>query len=351
MSEKQWIRVVDVTLRDGMHAVSHQFTPQVMAEIATGLDDAGVDTIEVTHGDGLSGSSFQYGFAAASDEEYLQAVSKVLKHSKLAVLLLPGIGTVRDLKMAAANNARVVRIATHVTEADIAEEHVEAAKKLGMEAFGFLMMNHMADVPKLVEQAKLFESYGADGVYVVDSAGALLPKQVFERVSALKNALSITVGIHCHNNLGCGVANTLAGIEAGAEIADASCKGLGAAAGNAQIEVLNAAMIKSGYATGIDLYKIMDVADDIVVPHMHRPLVIDKNSLTIGYAGTYGSFLLHAIRAGKKYDIDPRDILFEMGRRRTVGGQEDMIIDVAYQLSKERAAKKASEEAPALARS
>jgi len=331
--QKSRIRIVDSTLRDGMHAVSHQFTPAVMAEIASALDDAGVDTIEVGHGDGLSGSSFQYGIAAASDEAYLRAVSKVLKRAKLAVLLLPGIGTVRDLEMAAANNARLVRVATHVTEADIAVQHVEAAKKLGMEAFGFLMMNHMADIPTLVQQARVFEKCGADGVYVVDSAGALLPNQVAERVRALTESLSVTVGIHAHNNLGCAVAKTLAGIEAGAGIADGCCKGLGAAAGNAPIEVLNAALLKCGYETGIDLYKIMDVADDVVVPRMHRPLVIDKNSLTIGYAGTYGSFLLHAVRAGEKYGVDPRDILFEMGERKTVGGQEDMIIDVAYQLS------------------
>jgi 4-hydroxy-2-oxovalerate aldolase len=334
MGDKRFIRLIDSTLRDGMHAVSHQFKPQDSAEIAAALDQAGVDTLEVSHGDGLGGSSFQYGFAAARDEDYLRAVSKVLKKAKLAVLLLPGIGTIEDLKVAADCGAKVVRVATHVTEADIAEQHIKAARKLGMEAIGFLMMSHMAEVDVIVRQAKLFESYGAEAVYVTDSAGALLPAQVAERIRAVKAAIALPVGHHAHNNLGLAIANSLAAIEAGADYIDACVKGLGAAAGNAQLEVLNAVLAKAGYETGIDLYKIMDVADDIVVPKMRRPQVIDRNSLTIGYAGTYGSFLLHAIRAGERYKVDPRDILLEMGRRKTVGGQEDMILDVAYELAR-----------------
>jgi 4-hydroxy 2-oxovalerate aldolase len=330
------IRIIDSTLRDGMHAVSHQFSPQDMAEIAQKLDEAGVDTIEIGHGDGLGGSSFQYGFSAYSDEEYLQAVSGVLKKSKLDVLLIPGIGIKEDLEMAAKHGAKVVRVATHVTEADIGEQHIKLAKELGMEAVGFLMMSHMADVSKIVEQAKLFASYGADVIYVTDSAGALTPQGVFERVKAVKEATGLTVGHHAHNNLGLAVANTLAAIEAGADVVDGTCKGLGAGAGNTQIEVLIAVLNKLGYETGVDLYKIMDVADDVVGPKMKRPQVIDKNSLTIGYAGVYGSFLLHALRAAEKFDVDARDILYEMGNRKTVGGQEDIIVDVAYELSKKK---------------
>ncbi|MDN5322490.1 MAG: 4-hydroxy 2-oxovalerate aldolase [Clostridia bacterium] len=330
------IRIIDSTLRDGMHAVSHQFSPQDMAEIAQKLDEAGVDTIEIGHGDGLGGSSFQYGFSAYSDEEYLQAVSGVLKKAKLDVLLIPGIGIKEDLEMAAKHGAKVVRVATHVTEADIGEQHIKLAKELGMEAVGFLMMSHMADVSKIVEQAKLFASYGADIIYVTDSAGALTPQGVFERVKAVKEATGLTVGHHAHNNLGLAVANTLAAIEAGADVVDGTCKGLGAGAGNTQIEVLIAVLNKLGYETGVDLYKIMDVADDVVGPKMQRPQVIDKNSLTIGYAGVYGSFLLHALRAAEKFDVDARDILYEMGNRKTVGGQEDIIVDVAYELSKKK---------------
>ncbi|MGI6225281.1 MAG: 4-hydroxy-2-oxovalerate aldolase [Peptococcales bacterium] len=331
------IRIIDSTLRDGMHAVSHKFTPSDMAEIARKLDEAGVDTIEIGHGDGLGGSSFQYGFAAYSDEEYLKAVSQVLTNAKLDVLLLPGIGTKKELEASYRYGAKVVRVATHVTEADVGEQHIKLAKDLGMEAIGFLMMAHMADVKKIVEQAKLFESYGADIVYVTDSAGALTPQGVYERIKAVKENVAIPVGHHAHNNLGLAVANTLAAIEAGADVVDATCKGLGAGAGNTQMEVLVAVLHKLGYETGIDLYKIMDVADDVVSPKMHRPQVIDKNSLTIGYAGVYGSFLLHALRAADKFGVDARDILFEMGQRKTVGGQEDMIVDVAYELSKKRA--------------
>lgn len=334
--QKRKIRLIDSTLRDGMHAVSHQFTPDDMAEIAIALDEAGIDTVEVSHGDGIGGSSFQYGYATASDYAYLEKVSKVLKKTKLAVLLLPGIGTVQDLKVAAEYGAKVVRVATHVTEADIAAQHIQAAKDLGMEAIGFLMMVHMADVETIVQQARLFEEYGADAIYVTDSAGALLPSQIFERIKAVKNAIPLPIGHHAHNNMGLAVANSLAAVEAGADLIDVCTKGLGAAAGNAPMEVLNAVLLKAGYETGVDLFKAMDVADDVVVPKMHRPLSIDRNSLTIGYAGTYGSFLLHAIRASEKFGVDPRSILMEMGNRKTVGGQEDMIIDVAYQLSQQK---------------
>lgn len=334
METKKFVRIIDSTLRDGMHAVSHQFTPQDAADIAAALEAAGVDTLESCHGDGIGGSSFQYGFSAVPDIEYFKAITKVLKRTKLAVLLIPGIGTVKDLEEAADCGVKVVRVATHSTEADISAQHIAAAKKLGMEAIGFLMMAHMVDDEMLVSQAKLFESYGADAVYVTDSAGALLPAEVARKIRAVKAAVSVPVGHHSHNNLGLAVANSLAAVEAGADYIDACLKGLGAAAGNAQLEVLNAVLLKAGYETGIDLYKAMDAADEVVVPKMRRPQVIDRNSLSIGYAGTYGSFLLHAMRAAEKYKIDPRDILLEMGKRKAVGGQEDMILDVAYALSR-----------------
>ncbi|WP_425513867.1 4-hydroxy-2-oxovalerate aldolase [Fusibacter paucivorans] len=327
------IRLIDTTLRDGMHAVSHQFSTEDVSAVVKALDDAGVDTIEVSHGDGLGGSSFQYGFSKATEEAYLKAAAGAMTNAKLCVLLLPGIGTHKELEMAANAGAKVVRVATHVTEADIGEQHIKIAKSLGMEAIGFLMMSHMVDVDKIVEQAKLFESYGADAVYVTDSAGAMIPTQITERIAAVKKAVSIPVGHHAHDNMGLAIGNSIAAIQAGADIVDGTCRGAGAGAGNAMTEVLVGVLDKMGYATGIDLYKIMDAADDIVMPRLHRPPMITKESLSIGYAGVYGSFLLHALRAADKFNVDARDILIEMGRRKTVGGQEDMIIDVAYELA------------------
>lgn len=329
------IRIIDSTMRDGMHAVSHQFTPEDVAAIATAQNAAGIDSIEVGHGDGLGGSSFQYGFAKATDTEYLKAAASALTTTKLAVLLIPGIGTHKDLENAAKCGAKVVRIATHVTEADIAEQHVKIALDLGLETFGFLMMAHMAPVEKIVEQAKLFESYGCSTVYMTDSAGALLPHQVVERVAALRSALKINIAFHAHNNLGLAIGNTLAAVEAGASTVDACLCGLGAAAGNAQTEVLAAVFDRMGIETGIDLYKAMDAAEDVVRPRMHRPIEVDKLGLTTGWAGVYGSFMLHAIRAGDRFGVDPRDILVELGHLKTVGGQEDLIIDVAHKLAEQ----------------
>lgn len=330
------IRIIDTTLRDGMHAVSHQFTPEDMAAIAKAMNDAGVDTIEAGHGDGLGGSSFQYGFAKASDEDYLKAVSSVLTTAKLDVLLIPGIGIKEDLELAAKYNTKVARIATHVTEADVGEQHIKMAKSFGMEAIGFLMMAHMVPAEKVAEQAKLFESYGADAVYVTDSAGAMVPSQVKERITAVKNAVALPVGFHAHNNLGLAIGNSLAAIEAGASYIDCTVRGLGAAAGNTPTEILTAVLDKMGIETGIDLYKIMDVAEDVVAPRMHRPIVVDKASLAIGWAGVYGSFLLHTYRAAEKFQVEARDILVELGKRKTVGGQEDLIIEVAHELSQKR---------------
>lgn len=336
MSTNKFIHVVDTTLRDGSHAVSHQFTAEQIAAIAGGLDAAGVEYIEISHGDGLAGSSYNYGWSAVSEKELLKAASKVIKKGKLTVLLLPGIGTVEDLKMAADCGAKVVRVATHVTEADIGEQHIGMAKKLGMMAVGFLMMCHMAPPEKVVEQAKLFESYGADYINIADSAGAMLPEDVKARVGAVVEAVKVPVGFHAHNNLTMATANALAAVEAGATFLDGACRGLGAGAGNAQTEALVGVLDKLGYRTGVDFYKVMDVAEDIVEPIMHRPQVVRNAPLMLGYAGVYSSFLLHTYRAAEKFNLDPRDILVELGRRRMVGGQEDMIVDVAYQLAQKR---------------
>lgn len=328
------IRIIDSTLRDGMHAVSHQLSPEQMALIAANLDAAGVDTIEVGHGDGLGGSSIQYGLSKAHEIEYYKAVSKVLTRTKLMALLIPGIGTVEDLERAMEYGVKTVRVATHVTEADAGEQHIKFAKKNGLEAIGFLMMSHMAAPEKVLEQAKLFESYGADTVYVTDSAGAMLPGDVRARIELVRRELSIPIGFHAHNNLGLAIGNTLAAIEAGATSVDGTVCGLGAGAGNSQLDALVAVLNKGGYRTDVDLYKLMDVSRDVVEGLMHRPQVISGDSLAIGYAGAYGSFLLHSRRAAEKFGVDARDILLELGRRKTVGGQEDMIIDVAIELAK-----------------
>ncbi|GAW91025.1 4-hydroxy-2-oxovalerate aldolase [Calderihabitans maritimus] len=336
MGEAKRVHLVDSTLRDGSHAVSHQFTPEQVAKIAEGLDASGVEYIEVSHGDGLAGSSYNYGWAAASDEEYLRAAASVIKRGKLTVLLLPGIGTQEDLEMARDCGAQAVRVATHVTEADIGEQHIGLAKKLGMKAFGFLMLSHMVPPEKVAEQAKLFESYGAEVIYVADSAGAMLPDDVKARVGAVCDAVNVPVGFHAHNNLSMATANSLAALEAGATYIDCCLRGLGAGAGNTQTEVLVGVLRKFGYETGVDFYKVMDVAEEILEPLMHRPQVIRNASLMLGYAGVYSSFLLHTYRAAEKFGLDPRDILVELGRRRMVGGQEDMIVDVAYQLAQRK---------------
>jgi 4-hydroxy 2-oxovalerate aldolase len=332
MSKK--IIINDCTLRDGMHALAHQYTLKQMVDIARKLDEARVDIIEVTHGDGLSGESFNYGFALHRDEEYIAAVAEVLTHSRLAALLLPGIGTVDDIASAKALGVTTIRVATHCTEADIAKQHMERARAEGMDVAGFLMMAHMVDHTKLVEQAKLMESYGAHCVYVTDSAGALLMEESRIKVDALKQALGCQVGFHNHNNLGLGVANSIVAVQAGADRIDGSVAGMGAGAGNCALEVFIAACERMGIETGVGLYPLMDCADQIVRPLMVRPVQTDGNALMLGYAGVYSSFLLHTERAAKAYGVDPRDILVELGRRRMVGGQEDMIVDVALDLKR-----------------
>ncbi|EST55601.1 4-hyroxy-2-oxovalerate aldolase [Brevibacillus panacihumi W25] len=328
------IKITEVCLRDGSHVVAHQYTEEQVRNVTRALDDAGMHYIEVSHGDGLGGSTLQYGRSLVDEMKLIEAAAQECKRSKLAVLVLPGIGTAAELKQARGLGASLVRVATHVTEADVSAQHISIARELGMETVGFLMMAHMAPVEKLVEQAKLMESYGAEAVYVTDSAGALLPHEVRERISALRESLDIEIGFHAHNNLSVAVANTLVAIEEGATRIDGSVRCLGAGAGNTQTEVLLAVLDRMGVNLGIDIYKMMDAAENVVGPLLPRPQDINRGSLVLGYAGVYSSFLLHAERAGKRYNVDPRDILIELGKRKVVGGQEDMILDVAAEMSK-----------------
>ncbi|NWG73674.1 MAG: 4-hydroxy-2-oxovalerate aldolase [Rubrivivax sp.] len=328
----------DMTLRDGMHPKRHQMTLDQMRAVAKGLDEAGVPLIEVTHGDGLGGSSVNYGFPAHTDEEYLSAVIPLMTRSKVSALLLPGIGTVDHLKMAHGLGVHTIRVATHCTEADVAEQHITMARKLDMDTVGFLMMAHMNSPQGLVKQAKLMESYGANCIYVTDSAGYMLPEDVKARLGAVREALEpeTELGFHGHHNLAMGVANSIAAIEAGANRIDAASAGLGAGAGNTPMEVLVAVLDRMGADTGVDVWKIQDVAEDLVVPMMDFPIRIDRDALTLGYAGVYGSFLLFAKRAAAKYGVPAREILVELGRRGMVGGQEDMIEDTAITMAKAR---------------
>lgn len=329
----------DMSLRDGMHAVRHQFTVDDMVNVATGLDEAGMPLIEVTHGDGLGGSSVNYGFPAHSDEEYLGAVIPKMKQAKVSALLLPGIGTVDHLKMAYEHGVSTIRVATHCTEADVSQQHIQLAREMEMDTVGFLMMAHMTSPLALLEQAKLMESYGANCVYVTDSAGYMLPDDVAEKVGLLRQEMKpeTEIGFHGHHNLGLGVANSMAAVEAGAARIDGSVAGLGAGAGNTPLEVFVAVLDRMGADHGIDLYKVMDVAEDRVVPLMEQPIRVDRDALTLGYAGVYSSFLLFAQRAEKAYGVPARDILVELGKRGTVGGQEDMIEDLAITMANERA--------------
>ena len=328
------IKLHDMCLRDGMHAKRHQITLEQMVNLATALDEAGVPLIEVTHGDGLGGASVNYGFPAHSDEEYLQAVVPALKTARVSALLIPGIGTVDHLRMAQELGVGTIRVATQCTEADIAEQHINLGQKLGLDTVGFLMMAHMLEPEALLEQARQMESYGANCVYCTDSAGYMLPDDVRSRIGALRDGLDpqTEVGFHGHHNLGLGVANSMVAVEAGANRIDGSAAGLGAGAGNTPLEIFAAVLDRLGVETRVDVFKLIDVAEDIVTPMMDQPIRVDRDSLILGYAGVYSSFLLHAKRASEKHGVPSAEILVELGRLKTVGGQEDMIEDVALNL-------------------
>ncbi len=330
------ITLHDMSLRDGMHPKRHQISLDEMIDISTGLDDAGVPLIEVTHGDGLGGTSVNYGFPAHSDEEYLSAVIPKMKNAKISALLLPGIGTVDHLKMAADLGVSTIRVATHCTEADVSEQHIGMASQMGLDTVGFLMMAHMISAEDILEQALLMESYGANCIYCTDSAGYMLPHDVTERIALLRNHLKPTteLGFHGHHNLGLGVANSMAAVEAGANRIDGSAAGLGAGAGNTPLEVFAAVLDRMQAETGVDIFKLMAVAEEKVVPLMDELVRVDRDSLTLGYAGVYSSFLLFAKRAGAKYGVPSQDILLEMAKRKAIGGQEDLIEDVAMEMAK-----------------
>ncbi|WP_418646621.1 4-hydroxy-2-oxovalerate aldolase [Thauera butanivorans] len=328
----------DMCLRDGMHAKREQIGVEQMVKVATALDDAGVPYIQVTHGAGLGGNSLQHGFAPASNEEYIAAVASRMKQAKVSVLLIPGLGTMKELQAAFDAGARSVHVATHCTEADTSPQHIAFARKLGMDTTGFLMMAHLNDPAGIAAQGKLMESYGAHTVYVTDSAGYMLPEDVRARVAALREALdpATEIGFHGHHNLGMGIANSIAAIEAGATRIDGSVAGLGAGAGNTPLEVFAAVCERMGMETGVDLFKLMDAAEDIIVPMMDHLVRVDRESLTLGFAGVYSTFLLHARRAAERTGVSARDILVELGRKKMIGGQEDMIMDTAMTMAKAR---------------
>lgn len=330
------ITLHDMCLRDGMHPKRHQITLAQMVEVATGLDQAGVPLIEVTHGDGLGGASVNYGFPAHTDAEYLQAVVPKMKNARISTLLLPGIGTVDHLKMAADLGVSTIRVATHCTEADVSEQHIGLASEMGLDTVGFLMMAHMISAEELLQQALLMESYGANCIYCTDSAGYMLPHQVNEYIGLLRKKLKpqTEIGFHGHHNLGLGVANSMVAIEAGANRIDGSAAGLGAGAGNTPLEIFATVLDRMGADTGVDIFKLMAVAEESVIPLMDQLVRVDRDSLTLGYAGVYSSFLLFAKRAGEKYGVPSQEILLEMARRKAIGGQEDLIEDVAAELAR-----------------
>lgn len=335
--QERRVVIHDMCLRDGMHAKKEQISIEQMVKVATALDDATVPYVQVTHGAGLGGNSLQHGFAPHSNEEYIEAVASQMKQAIVSVLLIPGLGTMKELKSAYECGARSVHVATHCTEADTSPQHIAYARELGMDTTGFLMMAHLNDAEGIAQQGKLMESYGANTLYIADSAGYMLPDDVRAYIGKLRSVLKpeTEIGFHGHHNLGMGIANSIAAIESGATRIDGSVAGLGAGAGNTPVEVLVAVCERMGIETGCDLFKLMDMAEELIVPMMDHMVRVDRESLILGYAGVYSTFLLHAKKAAKQFGIPARDILVELGRKKMIGGQEDMIPDTAMTMAKQ----------------
>jgi 4-hydroxy 2-oxovalerate aldolase len=332
------VRITDTTLRDGSHAMAHQFTETQVRDTVRALDAAGVEVIEVTHGDGLGGSSFNYGFSHTDEMTLIAAARQEARQAKIAVLLVPGIGTVEDLKRAHDAGADMVRVATHCTEADVSPQHFAAARELGMETVGFLMMAHRTPPENLAKQARIMVDAGCQAPYVTDSAGALLMHEAKARFEALVAEVGdqAWVGYHGHQNLSLGVANSVLAHEAGVRYIDGSLCALGAGAGNSPTEVLAAVFDRLGVDTGLNVLGLLEAAEDVVRPYLQRWPKMDRNAIVQGWAGVYSSFLLHAERAGERYKVPTHEILRRCGELGYVGGQEDMIIDVAIQLANAR---------------